>query len=88
MSFLAFDPKHDSPIPGIGRIKFKPNNIAYGQDFSFYRGIPTDVWFSIRRSSEKQIVLEAPGYGGEPYGNGCLYISVRTVSRSVSADPD
>ena len=63
------------------KVRFKPdNNIVYGQDHGFGRGIPDGVWFDITPMPEASLftkhlyVLRAPGYGGEPYGNGALFV--------------
>lgn len=60
------------------KIVFKPNSICYGQDFSFKRGIPTDVVFEEKTNTlfrdERDIWLFAPGYGKKPYGNGAIVL--------------
>lgn len=56
-------------------IIFQENNILYMQDFSYYRGVPHGVEFTIEYITRDRVVLSAPGYGGKPYGNGKLYIN-------------
>lgn len=57
-------------------VTFKPdNNVCYGQDFSFLRGVPPNIRFAAYHLDGKRWKLVAPGYGGNPYGNGCLYIT-------------
>ena len=63
----------------------KGNNLAYGQDFTFHRGMPDGVEFDVdvvdASSSEPLVKLRAEGYGalgrGSDYGNGALYLSGR-----------
>ena len=54
----------------------KNNRIQYGQDFSFYCGIPAGVNFSVRKcSADGRYDLIAPGYGAPgDYGNGSLHV--------------
>jgi hypothetical protein len=58
---------------------FRKNDIRYGQDFSFKKGIPEGINFDIEPFGERSR-LTADGYGsrkeGESYGNGCLYVSM------------
>jgi len=66
------------------KIKFPENNIIdFGQDFSFRRGVPWDVEFEIVEEgmfpSDSEYILRAPGYGGKPYGNGCIYVKKEIV---------
>jgi hypothetical protein len=53
----------------------KPNKIKYGQDMTFYRGLPIGVEFSVSRFNGGY-VLKADGYGNPTpnYGNGAIYL--------------
>jgi hypothetical protein len=66
----------------IFRVRFKPgNSVGYFQDFGWYRGMPTDVWFTATREPrEKWWTLTAPNFGEEPYGNGSIFVSLRGAS--------
>ena len=58
------------------KIRFKcGNKVLYYQDMSYWRGLPSNVEFTIDRIDDNSAVLSAPGYGGDPYGNGRVYIS-------------
>jgi len=61
------------------RVYFKDNTIPYGQDFSWFKGIPSYIIFEIDEKLPFQdgttIWLKAPGYGKDPYGNGSLAIN-------------
>lgn len=57
-------------------VTFPPGNtIHYLQDFTFRIGMPDGVVFSVVKVTERGVELRAPGYGGKPYGNGCIDIS-------------
>lgn len=57
------------------RVTFpKDNEILYGQDFSWHRGIPDGIVFEAEKKGD-YYVLTAPGYGKiGNYGNGALYV--------------
>jgi hypothetical protein len=61
-------------------VKFpKDNKIVYGQDFGWYKGVPSDVDFEVEGIIQNRINLVADGYGrlgGNKYGNGsiCVYL--------------
>ncbi len=60
-----------------GHVTFPPcNNFLYGQDFAIHRGIPSGFPFTISAlwNDGTDFWLQAPGYGGSPYGNGQLYV--------------
>jgi len=58
------------------KLQFKEgNNVLYSQDFKRYRGVPSNVTFTVEERIDCITVLSAPGYGGNPYGNGKIYIS-------------
>lgn len=60
-------------------VTFPPGNTThYLQDFTFRIGMPADVVFTVVKVTERGVELRAPGYGGEPYGNGCIHISFST----------
>ena len=57
----------------------KGNTIAYMQDDEGDWGIPHDVEFKVTKVSKRRLVgggwqLRADGYGGDPYGNGRLFV--------------
>lgn len=59
-------------------MKFKKGNkIHFGQDFSYYMGIPHNVNFKVVRFGMDAYKLVADGYGlldkPNAYGNGALY---------------
>ncbi|GEM_PF-3254689 len=67
----------------------KDNRILYGQDFRFFRGIPSGVDFAVEEERSGIFVLTAHGYGlrrksylqaGDAYGCGSLYVSVRSLT--------
>ena len=63
----------------MSTIRFPENNrILYGQDFTIKCGVPHDVEFKVVRVDSSYMVLEGPGYGGKPYGNGRIYVYFRT----------
>ncbi len=55
----------------------KDNKIVYGQDFAIRCGVPHDVEFEVVKVTGSYMVLEGPGYGGTPYGNGRIYVYFR-----------
>ena len=59
-------------------MKFPPDNkIKYGQDFSQHVGVPSGVDFEIEKAEDTisyAYELTGPGYGGEPYGCGKMYV--------------
>lgn len=69
--------KFDPPNNLIGTITIGDNEILFGQDFAYYRGIPPGEWqiFGLGVGGFKLI---APGYGDQSkpgqYGNGALYV--------------
>jgi len=52
------------------------NKIGFGQDFSFSEGVPANIEFEEIEEikSNGMVKLSAPGYGGQPYGNGSIYV--------------
>jgi hypothetical protein len=58
------------------------NDIAFGQDFRFFRGIPSGIDFEVKQMGTL-VKLIAPGYGGEPYGNGALYLNVAEYQKAT-----
>lgn len=73
----------------MGKITFSKNEIPYGQDFCFCRGIPEDVEFVWELLGDRnRIRLTARGYGmlgsgGNLYGRGPLYVSIQHLSPAV-----
>jgi hypothetical protein len=58
----------------LGSFLIGENKIQYGQDFSYYRGIPVGRWDVFEMSGVWKLV--APGYGEvSNYGNGALLVS-------------
>jgi hypothetical protein len=53
---------------------------VYGQDFGFHRATPDMPEFEVRSISiNDRAKLQAPGYGGDPYGNGSIYANLRDL---------
>jgi hypothetical protein len=56
----------------------KGNKIVYGQDFCWYKGVPSGVDFEVDKIHGSIMFLKADGYGNIPgnYGNGsiCVYL--------------
>ena len=56
------------------------NNVIYGQDMGFHRGVPAGVRFAVYKQpfGIGKYKLVADGYGsfkhGERYGNGAIYV--------------
>lgn len=59
---------------------FTKNNIFYGQDFDWFYGIPENVIFEVDEG-DKVFRLRAPGYGGDPYGNGRLFVRSKDLKK-------
>jgi len=61
----------------IGFITLGDNEILFGQDFAYYRGIPPGE-YQISKNGAGGFKLIAPGYGDQSkpgqYGNGALYV--------------
>jgi hypothetical protein len=66
-------------------IAHKNNEILYGQDFNFYKGLPSGIEFEAKvfkwkDNEPEEIVLESYGYGklnpydNKSYGNGNIYV--------------
>ena len=57
------------------------NDVIYGQDMGFHRGVPAGVRFAVYKqpSNNGKYKLVADGYGsfqhGERYGNAAIYVS-------------
>lgn len=75
-------------IPTLDQLKDLPtirfpagNNIPYGHDFGFYRGIPSDRDWWIAKSKSGSIALVREGYGVKgSYGSGCLLVSPEHIA--------
>lgn len=51
------------------------NNVPFMVNHDFKAGLPHDVEFAIAESVVGGgLKLVAPGYGGEPYGEGAIYL--------------
>lgn len=71
-------------MSGVMRATFKKTNtIPYGQDMQFFRGIPTHIKFTFCPYNKERIILKAPNYGGDPYGNGYIYVSVKDLPEEL-----
>ena len=66
-------------VEGLGTVTFTDNEIFYGQDCQIWRGIPAGIPFEVTDCGT-QWRLQAPGYGGTPYGNGALYVAKTRLS--------
>lgn len=55
------------------------NQIIYGQDFSQWQGVDSDVVFTEHEQkyfkNDRDVWFKAPGYGADPYGNGRIVIT-------------
>ena len=60
----------------------KGNNIAYGQDFGYHKGVPSGIDFKVGSGCGDSVSLTAKGYGGKPYGNGSIFISKKDMERN------
>jgi hypothetical protein len=58
------------------KIRFEPNNeVVYGQDMSVWQGVDHTLVFEVdKHMEERGVWLIAPGYGGNPYGNGRILV--------------
>lgn len=61
----------------LGSFLVGENQITFGQDFAWYKGIPPGRWNVFDLTDMWKLV--APGYGekGSGYGNGALLVSKR-----------
>ena len=68
----------------IIKYKFRKNNkIQYGQDLSWdNRGIP-NIKFDITDFSNSLVKLTADNYGGEPYGNGSIFVMIKDLPKGL-----
>ena len=66
-------------------IAHKNNEILYGQDMQFYKGLPANIEFDAKvfkwnGNEPEEIVLQSYGYGqlnpydNKSYGNGKIYV--------------
>jgi len=64
-------------LPAGKRVVFdEDNDFSWGMDFRFFRGIPSDVIFTVRSNDKESITLIAPGYGETGnYGCGAIHVS-------------
>jgi hypothetical protein len=73
----------------------KGNKIKFGQDHSFWQGVPPGVDFEVTPFPDNRFVLRAPGYGivGGDYGNGALYVyglskkQIKRFEKEVKKEP-
>lgn len=63
-------------LESLPSVRFpKGNSIPYSEDFSYYRGIPSDVDWYIARVGRSSISLVRVGHGVKGhYGNGSLLV--------------
>ena len=72
------------------------NKIPFGQDFAFFRGLPSGIPFTVDEILPSGLVkLVGPGYGelgfaGADYGNGALHACsahvVRRAKRAIAKE--
>lgn len=57
------------------------NRIAWTQDFHYFsNNAPSSVEFRIEKFlNPKRVSLIAAGYGGNPYGNGSIYVDLEAI---------
>ena len=62
------------------KIKFPDDNdIVFGQDHAWWVGVPSNLTFEVDEIwKDGKVWLSAPGYGGEPYGNGKILVYLKT----------
>ena len=68
-------------------VVFDNNAIPYGQDMQFYTGVPAHIRFAVTRINDERYKLTAPGYGGEPYGNGAIYVKASDLPAAPDPRP-
>lgn len=70
------------------KVYFTENNIGYGQDFAWHRGLPAHLIFEEVDKGvfhrEGDLWLKAPGYGKEPYGNGQIVVKESELENNKS----
>jgi hypothetical protein len=73
----------ENPSTYIGKtFVFPPHNqIPWGMDFSCYSiNCPCQIIFTLRNVIvDTKVCLVAPGYGGEPYGNGAIHVNLEDI---------
>ena len=63
------------------------NDIPYGQDFGFFRGIPSDVEWKEAKLLGTLVKLVATGYGKPgDYGNGAIFVHWAELGKAVKED--
>ena len=82
-----------------GMVTFGLNDVPYFQDMGFCRGLPHGVEFEMSRIGS-DVRLKAPNHGGEPYGDGAIYVRLKdfpdhgrsgvsiVVKRSIRGEPN
>lgn len=57
------------------------NSIAWTQDFRYFsKNAPSSVEFRIEKFlNPKRVSLIASGYGGNPYGNGSIFVDLEDI---------
>jgi hypothetical protein len=71
-------------------VEFKENEIPYGQDFSWSKGIPKDVLFEVRTFNDTEVTLTGYGYGvlhtkpydDKAYGSGHLFVMLKHLNKA------
>jgi hypothetical protein len=70
---------------------FKENKVPYGQDFSYFRGVPKDVIFEVHAFMDDKATLTGYGYGvlntkpydDQAYGNGHMFVSLKDMNKAL-----
>jgi hypothetical protein len=59
--------------------------VIYGQDFGFFVGEFPEIIFTVDRylSSPGRARLKASGYGGNPYGNGAIFVNLQKAKYRI-----
>lgn len=66
-------------------MRFKKNDIVYGQDFRSHKGIPHNVEFQASDAGDDFFTIRAPGYGGKPYRNGAIIVYYKDIVEVMNA---
>jgi hypothetical protein len=67
-------------LPIGTQVSFEEDNtLVFGQDMSWWQNVPSDVTFTVdgyltEKTKVTGLWLKAPGYGGDPYGNGKILV--------------
>jgi len=71
------------------KIQFNSYDFHYFQDFRFpkadketFQNVIWDVKGFIQ--SKDDVILTAPNHGGEPYGNGSIFVNIKDVENNAT----